>query len=121
MGEVSILLGKAIQNARRAAGLTQQELCQRANLSYSTLAKIERGAIKTPSVFTVKQITQVLGVTMDELLGVVVDDSGPVDKKKTSKSGISFVYLDINGCLVRFFHAAFAKMSHDTRISNDLI
>jgi transcriptional regulator with XRE-family HTH domain len=39
-------LGKRLQDARRAAGLTQQELCQKADLSYSTLAKIERGAIR---------------------------------------------------------------------------
>ena len=44
MNEVG--LGKALQLARLSKGLTQQQLCQRADLSYSTLAKIERGAIK---------------------------------------------------------------------------
>jgi transcriptional regulator with XRE-family HTH domain len=67
------LLGKSIQEARQAAGLTQQELCQKAELSYSTLAKIERGAIKTPSVFTVMKIAQILGIGMDGLLGATVD------------------------------------------------
>jgi transcriptional regulator with XRE-family HTH domain len=42
-------LGKTLQAARQKAGLTQQELCNQAELSYSTLAKIERGAIKSPS------------------------------------------------------------------------
>jgi transcriptional regulator with XRE-family HTH domain len=41
-------LGKRLQAARQKAGLTQQTLCQKAGLSYSTLAKIERGAIKSP-------------------------------------------------------------------------
>ena len=48
--KAELALGKAIQQARQNAGLTQQELCHKAELSYSTLAKIERGAIKTPSV-----------------------------------------------------------------------
>ena len=115
-------LGQNIQQARQQAGLTQQSLCQQAGLSYSTLAKIERGAIKTPSVFTVQRIAHVLGVSMDGLLGAAVDantQNGSV--KKTSKSGISFVYVDINGCLVRFFHGAFTKLSHETGVPSDVI
>ena len=122
MGEASEkLLGKAIQESRQSAGLTQQALCQQAGISYSTLAKIERGAIKTPSVFTVARIAQVLGRSMDDLMGVVVDVSGVAQQKKTSKNGISFLYVDINGCLVRFFHAAFTQISHETGVPSDVV
>ena len=122
MGEASEkLLGKAIQEARQAAGLTQQELCQQAGLSYSTLAKIERGAIKTPSVFTVMRIASILGIGMDGLLGATVDTSSHPAQKHVSKSGISFLYLDINGCLVHFFHSAFTKLSQETGVSSELI
>lgn len=125
MGEASEkLLGKAIQEARQAAGLTQQELCQQAGLSYSTLAKIERGAIKTPSVFTVIRIAGILGVSMDGLLGATVDTSGQTNTrtlKRKSKSGISFLYLDINGCLVQFFHSAFTKLSAETGVSSEVV
>jgi len=124
MGEISTekVLGETIQQARQKAGLTQQELCQRANLSYSTLAKIERGAIKTPSVFTVHRIAQILSISMDDLLGAVVDTNAKkLARKKTSKNGISFLYLDINGCLVRFFHGAFIKLSSETGISSDSV
>jgi FMN phosphatase YigB (HAD superfamily)/DNA-binding XRE family transcriptional regulator len=126
MGDVSsLVLGKALQQARQAAGLTQQELCQKADLSYSTLAKIERGAIKTPSVFTVKSIADVLAISMDGLLGTVVGSTGLAKKsaraKKTSRNGTSFLYLDINGCLVRFFHGAFTKLSHETGVPSDVI
>ena len=62
-------LGKRLQGARRAAGLTQQELCHKAGLSYSTLTKIERGAIKAPSIFTIQSIAGALETTLDELLG----------------------------------------------------
>ena len=112
-------LGRHLQAARRAARLTQQELCQKAGISYSTLAKIERGAIRSPSVFTIRRISEVLGVSLDELMGI---EGGAAKKPKgRSKNGVTFVYFDINGCLVRFFHRAFGKLAHDTGASADTI
>ena len=61
-------LGKLVQEARQNAGLTQPQLCQKANISFSTLTKIERGAIKTPSVFTVHAIANALNLSIDALL-----------------------------------------------------
>jgi FMN phosphatase YigB (HAD superfamily)/DNA-binding XRE family transcriptional regulator len=114
-------LGKLLQEARKKAGLTQQELCQKAELSYSTLAKIERGAIQAPSIFTIQRIASALGVGLNELVGFGSSaESGP-PATKMSKSGISFVYFDINGCLVRFFHRAFSKLSQDTDARADVI
>ena len=110
-------LGKRIQEARQKAGLTQQDLCNKAGLSYSTLAKIERGAIRAPSIFTIESIADVIGVSLDELVG---HEAGGVPKK-TSKSGIEFVYFDINGCLVRFFHRAFTQLADDTGVPLDRI
>ncbi len=104
-------LGQHLQAARVAAGLTQQELCQRANISYSTLAKIERGAIKAPSVFTIQRLAEVLNTTLDQLMGNV---GTGLAQKNRSRSGITFVYFDINGCLVRFFHHAFTEMAQET-------
>lgn len=113
-------LGHQLQTARKAAGLTQQDLCQRANISYSTLAKIERGAIKSPSIFTIQNIAAALGVSLNELMGVLAP-SPLVAAKTRSKSGVRFVYFDVNGCLVRFFHRAFSQLSEDTGASPDLV
>lgn len=114
-------LGQKLQDARKVAGLTQQELCQRANLSYSTLAKIERGAIKAPSIFTIQSIAGALGLSLADLIGEIAP-AQPVDTpKKTSKSGTRFVYFDINGCLVRFFHRAFTKLAAETGAAADII
>lgn len=112
-------LGKSLQEARKRAGLTQQELCQKANLSYSTLAKIERGAIKSPSIFTIQSIAGALDMSLSELIGDSVKDAG--DGKICSKSGVRFVYFDINGVLVRFFHRAFAQLAKDTDVPADQI
>src|SRR4051812_26150479 len=94
-------LGQRLQTARKAAGMTQQELCHQADLSYSTLAKIERGAIKSPSIFTIQNIAAALGLGLDDLLGVPAPHgraaAAATKGKMVSQSGIRFVYFDING------------------------
>ncbi len=112
-------LGLRLQQARKKAGLTQQELCEKANLAYSTLAKIERGAIKSPSIFTIQSIAGVLGTSLDQLLGITAHS--PTTSKNTSKTGIRFVYFDINGCLVRFFHRGFTQIADASGAPADLI
>lgn len=107
-------LGRKLQLARQAAGKTQQQLAHDADLSYSTLAKIERGAIKTPSVFTIHRLTECLGVSLDQLMGSKAAVARP-------KSAIKFVYFDINGCLVRFYHRAFGYLAEETGVPSDQI
>lgn len=117
-------LGRAIQNARRSAGMTQQELCEKLDISYSTLTKIERGAIKAPSIFTVAQIAQICGTSIESLIGIqpLTNTVAPaLNDYKISKSGISFVYFDINGCMVRFFQRAFSELATDTGSSPELV
>ncbi len=117
-------LGKKLQLARKRAGLTQQELCQKAGLSYSTLAKIERGAIRSPSVFTVANIATATGTTLEDLIGTA--ERGPssptlADAKKRSKTGIRFIYFDVNGTLVRFYQRGFTQAAHDLGVSADAV
>ncbi len=115
-------LGHKLQLARKRAGLTQQELCQKAGLSYSTLAKIERGAIRSPSVFTVATIAHVTGTPLENLLEVPQAVATPGQSaKKRSKTGVTFVYCDINGTLVRFFHKAFAQISEQCGQPTDVV
>ena len=115
MAPQEIALGKRLQMARQKAGLTQQQLCARADLSYSTLAKVERGAIKAPSIFTIESIADVIGITLDELMGRA-SVGVATEAKQISKNGIRFVYFDINGCLVRFFHSAFTSLADRTGV-----
>lgn len=118
-------LGKRLQLARRRAGLTQQELCQVANLSYSTLAKIERGAIKSPSVFTVAAIAAATDTTLEELLELekrgLAPPTAPANNKKRSKNGVRFVYFDLNGVLVRFYHRAFTEIGRLSHHPGDAV
>lgn len=114
-------LGQKLQAARRAAGLTQQELCERANLSYSTLTKIERGAIRAPSIFTVHSIADAVGTSLDALLGRPGAAAGKAEPKHRTRDGASFIYFDINGSLVHFFQRAFASIAEDSGASAEAI
>ncbi len=115
-------LGKRLQLARKRAGMTQQELCQKTGLSYSTLAKIERGAIRSPSVFTVAAIAQATGSAVEDLLDLEARGFKPAaPAKKRSKSGVTFVYLDINGTIVRFFHKAFTEIARAASQPADMV
>ena len=122
-------LGRVLQEARKRAGLTQQGLCQRSGLSYSTLAKIERGAIRTPSVFTIQLLANTLGVSLDELLQGVsgvktaTGASRAVQAaKKVSKSGVRFVYFDMNGVLVRAaVTKACLQLAQESGVTPDVI
>lgn len=61
------LLGERIKKERIENNLTQERLAERANLSVSFLGQIERGDRK-PSLETVVNIANALGVTADLLL-----------------------------------------------------
>ncbi len=121
-------LGRVVAAARKAAGLTQQGLCYKSGLSYSTLAKIERGAIRAPSVFTLKHLASTLGVSLDDLLRDVSGDARSVAAvpepagKKVTKNGVRFVYFDMNGCLVRgATNRAVAMLSEESGVPVETI
>jgi FMN phosphatase YigB (HAD superfamily) len=111
-------LGKRLQNVRKEKGFTQQTLCQVANLSYSTLAKIERGAIKAPSIFTVQSIAEALQISLDELLGT---SAAPAKNYRKSQSGVSFIYFDVNDTLVRAAQRGFSIIAEQTGTLPDVI
>ena len=115
-------LGQRLQLARKRAGLTQQELCNQAGLSYSTLAKIERGAIKAPSIFSVAAIADATQTSLNELMGLEASSPTPSSGKKRSKTGVTFVYFDIDGVIVSNipFHA-FTLIAHDHNLHSDVV
>ena len=61
------LLGENIQKARKLRGINQQELADAIGINMQSLSKIERG-VNYPTFETLEKITNILGVTPDELL-----------------------------------------------------
>ncbi len=111
-------LAKRVQEVRKSAGFTQQGLCQKAGLSYSTLAKIERGAIKAPSVFTIQSIALALGTTLDVLMETT---PSPATPRNVTQSGVRFIYFDVNGCLVQAGQRALTRIAEDTNVPIDVV
>jgi len=66
-------IGDQLRQRRRIRNLTLSELSQQAKLSVGLLSQIERG-ITSPSLKSIKQICEALGIPMSWLF-----DSGPVE------------------------------------------
>jgi transcriptional regulator with XRE-family HTH domain len=62
-------LADRLEQLRKAAGLNQQELADKAGLSMSVVSQIERGKKLDPRVSTIEALADALGVSVDELLG----------------------------------------------------
>lgn len=65
----SINLSKRIKELRRKFKVTQDKLSKKADIPFSTLAKLEAGYITNPSMATLIKIADAFGVCIDELLG----------------------------------------------------
>ena len=61
-------IGENIKRLRTKQGLSQDDLARKAELKYSTLAKIEGDFVKKPGVPMVAKISKVLGVSVEDLL-----------------------------------------------------
>ncbi|OGF23277.1 hypothetical protein A2Y83_00135 [Candidatus Falkowbacteria bacterium RBG_13_39_14] len=61
-------IGENIKRLRTRQGLSQDDLAKKAELKYSTLAKIEGDFVKKPGVQIMAKIAKVLGVSIEDLL-----------------------------------------------------
>ncbi len=62
------MLADNIKRYRSEKGLSQEQLAQKAGITYSTLAKLESGVNENPKVKTLQQIAKALDVSVDDLL-----------------------------------------------------
>ena len=65
---MAVKTGEKVKRYRRGNGLTQVELAVASGVAQSTIAEIERGAIKEPRPRTLVKLAEVLGVTPMDLL-----------------------------------------------------
>ncbi len=62
------MLAENIKKFRKQRKLSQEDLAQKAGITYSTLIKLESGVNKNPTVKTLQQIATALDVSLDELM-----------------------------------------------------
>lgn len=61
-------IGGKIKVWRKKKELTQDALAKKADIPYTTLAKIESDVIENPSLHTITKIAKGLGVSLDDLV-----------------------------------------------------
>ncbi len=79
--EINRKLAKNLTYYRKTAGFTQAELAEKINYSDKSISKWESGN-GVPDIYTLIQLAELYGVTLDTLLG----DGAPVRVKKKTKS-----------------------------------
>lgn len=75
-------LARNIRNARKAAGLTQEQLAQRIGLTKNSVSFYEN-AKRMPSIETMSIMRNVLGTSLDDLVPEVMPEIGQ-DPSQTS-------------------------------------
>ena len=61
-------IGENIKRLRTKQGISQDDLARKAELKYSTLAKIEGDFVTKPGVQMMAKIAKALGVSIEDLL-----------------------------------------------------
>jgi len=63
------MLSLNIKKLRKKYHLSQEQLAQKAGITYSTLIKIESGNNKNPTLETLTKLANVFKIKIDELVG----------------------------------------------------
>lgn len=63
------MLSTNIKKYRKKKGLSQDKLAKLADVTHTTLVKLESGANDNPTIKTLKKIAVVLEISLDELVG----------------------------------------------------
>ncbi len=63
------MLSANVKNLRKKHHLSQEQLAQKAGITYSTLIKIESGLNKNPTLKTLTKIANAFKIKIDELVG----------------------------------------------------
>lgn len=67
------MISKRLKELRKEYNWTQQELAQKANLSFNAITKIGQGAARHPILKTLIKLSDAFGVSIDKLVGRTTD------------------------------------------------
>jgi predicted ATPase/class 3 adenylate cyclase len=97
--------GELLRRARQAAGLTQEELAERAGLSRRGIADLESGARQRPRKDTVALLATALGLSEAERVRFAAAARGGAERQTAAQSDVSalpggtvtFLFTDLEG------------------------
>lgn len=61
-------LAQNVKRLRKQLKLSQEELAKKAGITYSTLIKIESGMNRNPTLQTLQNLAEALGIRIDDLV-----------------------------------------------------
>jgi len=64
----NFILSRNIKSVRKKRGMSQDRLCKLADVTHTTLAKIESGVNENPTIKTLQKIAKALSVKIDNLV-----------------------------------------------------
>jgi transcriptional regulator with XRE-family HTH domain len=67
-------LGKRLRRSRQMRGFTQMELAALSGVPQPQISKLESGGTDDPGVKSIRNLALVLGVTVDYLLGLYIEN-----------------------------------------------
>ena len=77
--------GAEVRRLRRAAGLTQDELAERIDVTRSTISQIENGRNRRPSDGVLIGLERSIGLSRLRALGLIAGDMAPEDDDLTTQ------------------------------------
>lgn len=94
--EINKIVAKNLITYRKAAGFTQAELAEKINYSDKSISKWESGN-GIPDVYTLIQLSQLFGVTVNDLVGQEARIDAAPKKQKASKGAQALIALLSSG------------------------
>ena len=73
-------VGERIRQIRKAAGLTQNQLAKKMNISYVNISQLENG--REPKMDTLVRVASALGCRVEDLVGLETFDTGEEFEKR---------------------------------------
>ena len=92
--ELKIRIGKNIAEYRKIAGLSQIDFAEKLNYSDKAVSKWERGE-SLPDIIVLKQIADMFGITVNDLLGDKDVKKKRIDLKKLLRNKVFVLLLSI--------------------------
>lgn len=75
--EREMSLKERLRRARKAAGLSQEQVAYRAGITVSALRKVEDGSVTDPKLSTLLGLRRVLRLDLEELAAELEREEGP--------------------------------------------